>query len=184
MTIRVKRWHAIVVVVFLLLVIAGSAVASLQASVEAGAVGPALATVAHFTPTPAPTQGWWGTTEWKEWTATPVSPVEGCRLDSQYAADVTIPDGTVVNAGESFAKTWSVKNSGTCDWDPEYTLVFVDGARMSGPESVSLPAAVAGTAVDITVNLVAPTSQGMYEGVWRIIQSSRRITRPNSCSPK
>jgi hypothetical protein len=170
MTIRVKRWHTIVIAAFLLLVIAGSVVAGLQASFEAKAVvGAMVATVAHSSPTPTPTQDWWGTTEWKEWTATPaVTSAEGCTLDSQYVADVTTPDGTAVNPGEGFAKTWKVKNSGTCDWHAGYELVFVSGEQMSGPASVSLPAVAAGTAADITVNLVAPTSQGAHKGTWRI----------------
>ena len=51
-------------------------------------------------------------------TETPLPPVTtdaGCTLDSQYVADVTIPDGTVMSPGQAFVKKWQVKNPGTCD---------------------------------------------------------------------
>ena len=37
-------------------------------------------------------------------------------------SDVTIPDGTVLTAGESFEKTWLLLNGGTCSWDSTYVL--------------------------------------------------------------
>jgi hypothetical protein len=59
MSIRVKQWHGIVVVVFLALVLVGVIIAALQASAEVKAEGPELVAVAHATATPEPTQGWW-----------------------------------------------------------------------------------------------------------------------------
>ena len=49
-----------------------------------------------------------------------------CVNDSVFVADVTIPDGTPVNIGESFTKTWSIQNVGTCAWVPGYELVRID----------------------------------------------------------
>jgi Tol biopolymer transport system component len=98
----------------------------------------------------------------------PVTTEAGCTLGSQYVADVTIPDGTEMSLGAAFVKTWEVKNSGTCDWDAGFELIFVGGAQMSGPASVPLPAVAAGSDVDIAVNLVAPSSPGTHKGTWRI----------------
>jgi hypothetical protein len=98
----------------------------------------------------------------------PVTTEAGCSLDSQYVADVTIPDGTVMGLGASFVKTWRVKNSGTCDWDAGFQLLYVSGDQMSGPASVSLPAVPAGGQTDISVNLTAPGSYGTHKGTWRI----------------
>jgi hypothetical protein len=98
----------------------------------------------------------------------PVTTEAGCTLDSQYVADVTIPDGTVMSPGAAFVKTWKVKNSGTCDWDAGFQLIFVGGDQMGGPASVSLPAVAAGTETDISVNLAAPSAYGTHKGTWRI----------------
>jgi hypothetical protein len=92
----------------------------------------------------------------------------GCTLDSQFVADVTIPDGTIVDLGQSFIKTWRVRNSGTCDWDAGFELAFVSGEQMDGPASVSLPGVAAGDEVDISVDLAAPTAYGTHKGTWRL----------------
>jgi hypothetical protein len=171
MTIRIKRWQGIVIAVFLILALAGIIVAALQDLVGSKDVETPLAAVASATPTPAPTQGWWGTAtvQWEDWAATPtLTPTEGCAFGSQYVADVTIPDGTVLNPGEGFVKTWRVRNSGTCDWGDGYELVFLSGARMDGSESVPLPAVPAGEAGDISVDLVAPGTPGLHAGTWCI----------------
>jgi hypothetical protein len=98
----------------------------------------------------------------------PVTTEAGCTVGSQYIADVTIPDGTVMTPGAGFVKTWKVKNSGTCDWDASYHLIFISGEQMGGPASVSLPAVAAGAQADLSVNLVAPASYGTHKGTWRI----------------
>jgi len=98
----------------------------------------------------------------------PVTTEAGCTLGSAYVADVTIPDGTIMSPGAGFVKTWRVKNSGTCDWDAGFQLIFVGGAQMSGPASVLLPAVAAGGQTDVSVNLTAPTAYGTHKGTWRI----------------
>jgi hypothetical protein len=171
MTIRIKRWQGIVIAVFLVLALAGILIAALQGSVGPKAVGTPLAGVALATPTPAPTQGWWATAtaQWEEWVAIPtLTPTEGCVFDSQYVADMTIPDGEVLNPGEGFVKAWRVRNAGTCAWGEGYELVFVSGERMGSPESVPLPVVPAGEVGDISVDLVAPSTPGLHAGTWRI----------------
>jgi hypothetical protein len=83
-------------------------------------------------------------------------------------SDVTIPDDTVLDPGESFEKTWRVENSGTCAWGPETELVYESGARMGGPDSVSVGAVAVGAEVDVSVNLEAPTEPGTYRGDWEL----------------
>ncbi|MBN2258703.1 MAG: hypothetical protein JW704_12955 [Anaerolineaceae bacterium] len=171
MTIRIKRWQGIVIAVFLVLALAGILIAALQGPAGSGAVGTPLAAVPSATPTPVPTWGWWvtATVQWEDWEATSTfTSTEGCAFGSQYVADVTIPDGEVLNPGEGFVKTWKVKNSGTCDWGEGYELVFLSGARMDGPESVPLPVVPAGEAGDISVDLIVPSAPGSHTGTWRI----------------
>jgi hypothetical protein len=98
----------------------------------------------------------------------PTVDVSGCTLGAVFAADVTIPDNTPINAGVSFVKTWSIRNAGTCDWGPGYQLTFIDGDQMGGPQPVSVPEAAAGATVEVSVELVAPAEAGTYRGNWQM----------------
>src|SRR6266498_580674 len=47
-----------------------------------------------------------------------------------FVSDVSIPDNTPVTPGQTFTKTWKVKNSGTCAWDAGFKFAFVSGDAM------------------------------------------------------
>jgi hypothetical protein len=97
----------------------------------------------------------------------PTSGTAGCTDKATFVSDVTIPDDTNMDPGDTFVKTWRLQNSGTCTWTTEYALVFQSGNNMSGPASVPFPGAIApGSTVDLSVNLTAPNSPGTYKGNW------------------
>jgi hypothetical protein len=102
-------------------------------------------------------------------TATPTStalPPSSCDR-AQFIADVTVPDGTVMLPGQTFTKTWSLKNVGQCTWTTAYQMVFVSGSQMSGPNSLLFSQSVPpGQTWKFSVNLVAPTAAGSYRGYW------------------
>ncbi len=102
-------------------------------------------------PTPAPIQ---------PPTPTP-SPIP-CLPDARWVADVTVPDNTVFAPGTPFVKTWRVRNSGTCTWEPGTRLVFVSGDPLGGPPAVDVPALAPGAQTDVSVSLVAPSAPGTY----------------------
>jgi len=114
---------------------------------------------------PSPTEGGPATP-----TNTPIPPTEtNIPCDrAGFVSDVTVPDGTIFSAGESFTKTWRLKNLGTCTWEPNYKLLFKDGDAMGGPASQQLTtgSVAPGQTVDISVNLVAPSTDGTYKGFW------------------
>jgi hypothetical protein len=86
-----------------------------------------------------------------------------------FVKDVTVPDGTVFSPGESFTKTWRLKNRGTCTWTPDYMLVYISGEPMGGTTAVRLPGYVSpGQTVDVSVPLIAPASSGGYVGYWML----------------
>lgn len=96
-----------------------------------------------------------------------VAPVSTCDA-AQFITDVTIPDGTVIDAGATFTKKWRLKNIGSCTWTPSYSLVFVSGTQMGSTTSVPMPNNVApGQTVDVSVNLTAPANAGTYRGYWQ-----------------
>ena len=113
-------------------------------------------------------------------TATATQPVvaqvtnaEGTAIDlcDKYAwdvdtVDVNYPDNTLVAPGESFTKTWLIKNIGSCSWGEGYRMVFSYGERMSG-EAVPLEAVIApGQEVEVSVTFTAPDLAGTYFSSW------------------
>lgn len=86
-----------------------------------------------------------------------------------FVKDVTIPDGTILSPGDTFTKTWRLKNRGTCTWTPDYMLVFTGGDQLGGTTAVRLPAyVVPGQTVDVSVTLTAPNAAGGYTGYWML----------------
>ncbi len=129
------------------------------APVEASATLPLPSATASYTPLPLPT-------------AVPATPTSNCD-NGHFVTDVTIPDGTNVTAGDTFTKTWRLKNTGTCSWTPSYAVVFVSGDAMSGPAVQALSGNVnPGQTVDVSVSLTAPTGNGSYTGNWGLRNAS------------
>jgi hypothetical protein len=109
-----------------------------------------------------------------------------------FLADVTIPDGAVVSPGQSLAKTWRLRNTGSSSWEGDYQLVFISGNQMGAPNTVNVPVTAPGNTADISINLVAPSNPGSYTGNWRLRNSQGtyfgptiwvRITVPGGSSP-
>lgn len=81
--------------------------------------------------------------------------------------DVTVPDDTVLQPGQSFTKTWRFKNIGSCSWTPDYSIAFVSGASLNAPASIRLNTTITpGSTMDISVPMTAPTSAGSYTSNW------------------
>ncbi|RME08772.1 MAG: hypothetical protein D6803_00390 [Anaerolineae bacterium] len=83
--------------------------------------------------------------------------------------DVTVPDGTEMQPGEVFVKTWRLKNAGSCTWTTAYALVFVSGESMGALSSIPLSTTVApGETIDVSVSLTAPLEPGTYRGYFKL----------------
>ncbi|HSQ27866.1 MAG TPA: NBR1-Ig-like domain-containing protein [Anaerolineales bacterium] len=88
--------------------------------------------------------------------------------------DVTIPDDTVMNPGQTFTKIWRLQNVGTCTWTQNYSIAVFSGEKMNAPASVPMPGIIApGQTVDISVDLVAPQPEGTYQGNWKLRNASQ-----------
>ncbi len=118
------------------------------------------------TPTPAPNLP----------TPTP-RPQPACIDGMAWVADLTFDDRNmttppVVPPGQPFVKSWRVRNSGTCTWDSRYVLAFDRGnvaAAQMGGQPVAVQGTVApGATYDFSVNLIAPTVPGVYQGFWQM----------------
>ena len=96
-----------------------------------------------------------------------VQPTASC-YQLRFVSDVTIPDNTQMTPGQTFTKTWKVKNTGSCAWDAGFKFAFVGGEQMNG-STYTLPSAVAANAeTDISVAMTAPNKAGSLRGNWRM----------------
>ncbi len=128
-----------------------------------GAQPPATAEATQKVETPAPSP-----TQVPTQALTPTE--AACTNKITFNRDVSIPDDTRFSPGQKFTKTWRLTNSGTCTWNQQYTLKFKDGDQMSGLSSANLSATIAPSqTVDLSVDLVAPASNGTYRGNWVLV---------------
>lgn len=110
--------------------------------------------------------------------ASPAAPAATTSLgdscnNSAFEGDVTIPDGSVLEPGTNFVKTWKIRNTGTCLWDEGYALVYIAGSEPDlDPYNFEFRRSSdfisGGEAIDISLELTTPCTPGNYEGHWRM----------------
>lgn len=110
-------------------------------------------------------------------TATEKPGPASCVWGMAYVADLNLDDKNmkappVMQPGQQFTKKWRVRNSGTCAWEPNFTLRYVSGNRPEA-EMGAVPVAVGkrvepGQTVDLAANLRAPTSFGTFQAFWKM----------------
>lgn len=88
-----------------------------------------------------------------------------------FIKDVTIPDNTVMSPGQSFIKTWRVKNIGFCTWDNGYKLIFSYGDTL---ECEAQPLSIRtgpGQEADFSTQCTAPNLPGTYTSYWTLFNT-------------
>ena len=108
-----------------------------------------------------------------------VSGTDGATFVSE-----TIPDNTVMTPGQSFTKTWTLKNTGTTTWTTGatgYTLNYQSGDHMTTTGYLTLASTVAPNGqTTFSVALTAPTTPGTYTGSWRMTSASPQMQATQS----
>jgi hypothetical protein len=102
-------------------------------------------------------------------TLAPVNPAtaRGC-FNATFVSDVTIQYAPTFNPGETFTKTWRVKNTGTCDWPRGVKIVFASGDRF-GADTTNLDQKVpVGSTTDISLKMKAPNLAGVVTSNWQL----------------
>ena len=95
------------------------------------------------------------------------NPTSSCTMMS-FVSDVTIPDNTPMTPGQTFTKTWKVKNSGTCAWEAGCKFAFTGGDAMSGDTYTLTESVPANAQVDLSITMIAPNKTGSIRGNWRM----------------
>ncbi|CAL4121217.1 unnamed protein product, partial [Meganyctiphanes norvegica] len=118
------------------------------------------------------------------------SPNESCGgaaatrgFDATYLYDVTIPDGSLVQPGQEFVKTWRVCNSGVMTWNEKTMLCKWSQVHFCGSpagwklrpnmKKVVCPGLEPGQEGDISITFIAPSEPGWYATHWRFCQRGR-----------
>ncbi len=120
-----------------------------------------------------------------EGTPSPVTPTGPAVPEdvSRFIADVTIPDGTVVEPGRTFVKVWEIQNAGSVRWHDRY-LQRID--KPLGPTDCRTPRRVPigdtypRERIKISVRVTAPSTAPTDCMVrWKMVDSSGREMFPS-----
>jgi hypothetical protein len=79
-----------------------------------------------------------------------------------------VSDVIILQAGQSFVKTWRILNSGQTRWGDGYVLAFIDGDQMGAPGAVPIASTKGLLQTDVSVRLTAPAKPGIYTGEWQM----------------
>jgi hypothetical protein len=83
--------------------------------------------------------------------------------------DVTIPDDTRLQPGETFTKVWRFVNKGSCTWTQNYSIVWFSGDDLGVEKVQAFSDSVSpGDIIDISVDMIAPTTPGVYSSYWML----------------
>lgn len=91
-------------------------------------------------------------------------------LKAAFEGDVTVPDGTAIEPGARFIKTWNVRNSGAEAWPSGAKLVHVANEDLSveSGRGVDVVPLDAGSIAPLSVEMVAPDVSGRVRSTWRL----------------
>lgn len=133
------------------------------------------AAAAPAQPQPSPT------TQQQQQTGSQSSEMPCLRANLEYE---TIPDGTRLAIGRKFTKLWRIKNIGSCTWNENYAIRFVDGELMGAGATIKLTDVnipTYGYAM-IEVEFTVPATVGTYRSNWMIVSDDARLfgLGPNS----
>ena len=116
-----------------------------------------------------------------------------------FITDVTVPDGCIVLAGQSFVKTWMLQNTGTVPWvgrklrcvDSEFVsarwvqqgrkrVLVEDVAPGIKPtrRSVAIPTTSSGASVNVSVTFRAPVLPADAISRWKMVDASGALCFP------
>jgi ABC-type amino acid transport substrate-binding protein len=113
-----------------------------------------------------------------------VAPTPAPCIDGMaWVADLSLDDKNmtappVMQPGQAFTKSWRLRNSGTCNWTPDFSLTYRSGnvpaAKMGGSNFKIGKTVAPGQTIDLSANLVAPQAPGTYQGFWQMANAGGR----------
>ncbi len=105
-------------------------------------------------------------------TATPAYGAVGCQ-NSSFVSETSTGS---VTAGKTFTKSWTIKNTGTCEWKEDFKFVYIGGDLM-GADTTKLRSGTIkpGSSLTFTLTFTAPSEPGSYTGYWRLATNAGEL---------
>jgi hypothetical protein len=94
-------------------------------------------------------------------------PTPACTNILTFLEDISIPDGTLAQPGESLDKRWLVQNNGSCNWNAFYRLKLVSGPALGVSTEQSLYPARGGTQAILRILFTASDEPGTARSAWQ-----------------
>jgi hypothetical protein len=112
----------------------------------------------------------------------PTRPVPG---DASVLVGEAVPDGTPIRAGESFVKTWEVRNVGQVRWKDRYLeQAYRQGdANCTAPQRVSIAVVEPGQLARLSVPVEAGGKPGQCKIAWKMVDGDGRPYFPTELRP-
>ena len=101
---------------------------------------------------------------------------------SRFVDDITIPDRTGVQPGQSFHKVWEIENVGSVPWKNRFLQrenPLEGPGRLKSPERVRIPDTAPDKRCRIGIDLVAPDEPGMSYAEFKMVDDTGRYLLPN-----
>ncbi len=113
--------------------------------------------------------------------ARPTRPVPGDR--SEWVADVTVPDGTLMRPSQTFTKTWRLRNAGKVRWTDRYLMrlgTLVAAGQVATPRLTPIPDTAPGEEVDISVPCKAHVVPGTSVAHFKFADADGHLYFPDT----
>ncbi|MDQ7816909.1 MAG: NBR1-Ig-like domain-containing protein [Melioribacteraceae bacterium] len=86
------------------------------------------------------------------------------------------PENSTFKPGESFIKTWIIKNTGNTIWDEKYKFTFETGSLSNDKNQTFLPNKVpSGQTIKFEKRMAAPLVPGVYTETWKLSNAAGNI---------
>src|SRR5262249_2655735 len=95
-----------------------------------------------------------------------------CIVGAKFIADGNPLNGSQIQPGTSFTKSWQVQNNGTCIWIASYGIQKINNNTLNAPSPSSVPLTQPNQTATISLNMVAPQQPGTYNSVWQLRASN------------
>lgn len=105
-------------------------------------------------------------------TITPTVLTLDTSCDQAEFISESIPDDAQISPGMSFTQIWTIRNTGSCIWTPDYKFVFESGDSMTEVTEISFltkkQTVPPGSQISIPVKFTAPGEVGEKLGFWKL----------------
>lgn len=101
---------------------------------------------------------------------------------SEFVAELTVPDGSIMLPGQDFVKSWVIRNAGETPWIGRSLRRMGAGSApgmIVAPHVVAIPTTMPGETVQIDIPMTAPTVAAFTTCLYKMIDASGNLCFPD-----